>query len=194
MSESEQNLRERLAELCHAQWSGWMWYMLGDCDSSVCPAVRGPNAEHPQPRLQHADYLARWRRQMATPYADLSDAEKDSDRAEADRFIALIGDDARNARFVEKVRRIFGHSLSQSGPENKFWSDGALDQIENAHREEFGVSVYNAPCKPVERTEASVPHEEPPAPLSADVSEHLEFLKQTMMRKPSKPAKDGVNR
>jgi hypothetical protein len=178
MSESEQSLRERLAELCHAQWSGWMRYMLDDCDSSVCPAVRGPNAEHPQPRLQHADYLARWRRQMATPYADLSDAEKDSDRAEADRFVALIGDVARDARFVEKVRTLAWEANS-CGCAHHQSAERLLACIQDAHRE-----IYNAPCKPVERTEASVPHEEPPEPLSADVAEHVEFLKQTMRRKP----------
>jgi hypothetical protein len=188
MSESEPSLRERLAELCHAQWSGWMRYMLGDCDSSICPAVRGPNAEHPQPRLQHADYLARWRRQMATPYADLSDAEKNSDRAEADRFIALIGDVARDARFVEKVREAYqqatySHESRISPP--SVWMAECIHAIEQAHRD-----IYNAPCKPVERTEASVPHEEPPAPLSADAAEHLEFLKQTMRRKPVKPVKE----
>jgi len=37
-------------------------------------------------------YAIRWRRQMATPYSELSDAEKDSDRKEADKFIALLSE------------------------------------------------------------------------------------------------------
>jgi hypothetical protein len=189
MSESEQSLRERVAELCHAQWSGWMRYMLGDCDSSVCHAVSGPNAEHPRPRLQHADYLARWRRQLATPYADLSDAEKDSDRAEADRFIALIAEADRNARFVEKVRSIADrtrHNLrsGSSMPDWRILAD-MLGDVTEALRE-----LDETPCKSVAQMEAQVSHEEPPAPLSADVAEHLEFLKHTMRRKPVEPVKE----
>jgi hypothetical protein len=32
----------------------------------------------------------RWQRQMNTPYAELSEAEQDSDRSEADKFIAIL--------------------------------------------------------------------------------------------------------
>ena len=41
-----------------------------------------------------AEYVARWDRQLNTPYLQLSEPEKDSDRAEADKFLSLIfGDD-----------------------------------------------------------------------------------------------------
>ena len=35
--------------------------------------------------------VERWKRQVATPYANLTEAEKDSDREEADRVLAIIG-------------------------------------------------------------------------------------------------------
>jgi hypothetical protein len=35
--------------------------------------------------------VERWQRQVRTPYAELSEPEKDSDRDEADRVLALIG-------------------------------------------------------------------------------------------------------
>jgi hypothetical protein len=76
-------LRERLAALCHEQWSGWMKYLFGKCE--ILPnAERGDLAVIPEWAVQ------RWKRQMETPYASLSDKEKDSDRAEADRFLALL--------------------------------------------------------------------------------------------------------
>lgn len=70
------DVRERLAALCHDQWSGWMDHLFGKLDGSN----RIPTwASH------------RWKTQMTTPYDKLSEEEKDSDRREADKFIALLG-------------------------------------------------------------------------------------------------------
>lgn len=35
-------------------------------------------------------HIARWKRQMVTPYEGLTEKEKDSDRAEADKVLALL--------------------------------------------------------------------------------------------------------
>lgn len=75
-------LREQLAALCHEQWSGWMKYQFdrmifaADADSI--------------PRLMTADDFYRWRLQARTPYVDLTESEKESDRKEADRFLAIL--------------------------------------------------------------------------------------------------------
>lgn len=71
--------REALAELCHQQWSGWMQYLFEksfarDDGSVVIPP----------------DLVKRWKRQLSTPYKNLSKKEQNSDRTEADKFIALI--------------------------------------------------------------------------------------------------------
>lgn len=39
-----------------------------------------------------SEYVQRWQRQMNTPYAALPEPEKASDRLEADRVLALIGE------------------------------------------------------------------------------------------------------
>lgn len=72
-------LREKLAELCHEQWSGWMKYLFSknpvESDGSwVMPAWA----------------VERWQRQMDTPYSELSESEKQSDRNEADKFLVLL--------------------------------------------------------------------------------------------------------
>lgn len=74
-----EEVREKLAEYAHDAWSGWMRYLfeksdVGDGDAVVIPgwAVR------------------RWRRQMCTAYEDLPEDEKDSDRAEADKMLAIV--------------------------------------------------------------------------------------------------------
>jgi hypothetical protein len=73
------NLRERLAELCHAQWSGWMKYLFSK-------GTFNPDGTWTMP----AWAVERWGRQMGMPYAKLSGPEQDSDREEADKFLALI--------------------------------------------------------------------------------------------------------
>lgn len=72
-------LRERLAALAHAQWSGWMDYEAGK--SEDLPDGR---------RAIPASLVARWDRQRKTPYAELPPNEQESDRMEADRVIAVL--------------------------------------------------------------------------------------------------------
>jgi hypothetical protein len=74
-------LREALAALIHTQWSGWMAYVFQLSDTHLDGSVTIPPA-----------LVARWKRQIATPYAGLSNAEQESDRIEADRIFDLIGD------------------------------------------------------------------------------------------------------
>lgn len=74
------DLREALAAYAHDAWSGWMEYLFGKCsydaatDTWTIPAWA----------------VERWTRQMVTVYDALPEAEKESDRAEADKMLALI--------------------------------------------------------------------------------------------------------
>lgn len=72
-------LREKLAQLAHSQWSGWMEYLFSkgtfnDDGTWTMPAWA----------------VERWKRQMITPYADLPEPEQESDRKEADKFLEVI--------------------------------------------------------------------------------------------------------
>lgn len=73
------DLREKLAALAHEQWSGWMRYMF-----SKAPVNEDGSWTMP------AWAVERWQRQMQTPYSDLSEEEKASDRTEAGRVLALF--------------------------------------------------------------------------------------------------------
>ena len=70
-----EELIDRLAALAHEQWAGWTTWMLEKIDQA-----------HPSGET----FRERWRRQIATAYADLSDAEKESDRVEARKVLALL--------------------------------------------------------------------------------------------------------
>lgn len=76
---NETILRERLAELAHSQWSGWMKYLFSKGEFNEDGTWTMP-----------AWAVKRWTTQMNTPYAQLSDDEKESDRKEADKFLDVF--------------------------------------------------------------------------------------------------------
>jgi len=64
-------LKEMIAEEIHIQWAAWLAYML-------------PNLSF--------ENLVRWNRQRKTRYDELTEKEKDSDRALAERLLKKIVD------------------------------------------------------------------------------------------------------
>lgn len=76
---------ERLAELCHSQWSGWMEYLFSKCEEAEAFDVDLEGYI-----LLPAWAVERWQRQMTTPYTDLPEEEKEADRIEAQKIIDLL--------------------------------------------------------------------------------------------------------
>lgn len=77
-------IREDLASLCHEQWSGWMEYLFSKCLPETVHETE--TGDLVIPRL----FVERWKRQMTTPYAWLSEEEKESDRKEARIIVELF--------------------------------------------------------------------------------------------------------
>jgi hypothetical protein len=65
----ENDLREKLAELEHKQWAHWYRYMI----ANLTP-----------------ENTRRWNEQATTPYALLSEVEKNCDREWADKVLEII--------------------------------------------------------------------------------------------------------
>jgi HAMP domain-containing protein len=63
---------EIVATECHKQWAGWTEYMMAKLSEDWDA------------------WAPRWRRQIATEYADLSEQEKESDRVEARKILAAL--------------------------------------------------------------------------------------------------------
>lgn len=72
-------LREYLAHEVHASWSRWMDYLFSKCEYQGDGTMRIP-----------AWAVERWQRQAATPYAALTDTEKESDREEVDAYFWAV--------------------------------------------------------------------------------------------------------
>lgn len=79
-------IREILADLCHRQRAGWMKYLFSKCDSSLPQTL---SALEDGSLIIPAEFVKRWKRQMETPYAQLSESEQESDRTEADKFLEV---------------------------------------------------------------------------------------------------------
>lgn len=69
--ESE-SIREQIAALEHEQWAHWTRYIL----NNLTP-----------------ENIARWQRQIDTPYSGLLEKEKESDRHWADKALNLLKQD-----------------------------------------------------------------------------------------------------
>lgn len=71
--------REKLAAYAHEAWAGWMRYLFTKAPVNSDGTWTMPDWA-----------VTRWQRQMNTPYADLPESEKESDRKEADAIMAII--------------------------------------------------------------------------------------------------------
>jgi hypothetical protein len=75
----DNDLIEILADIEHERWSKWMRYMF-EC------GTLGTDGSWRMP----ADKVERWQRQAKTPYAELSDREKQSDRNEVKTTLTAL--------------------------------------------------------------------------------------------------------
>jgi hypothetical protein len=72
-------LIEQLAHYEHESWARWMQYLFSKC-------IRDEDDDYVIPRA----LVERWQRQADTPYAELSEQEKESDREEVRRILPII--------------------------------------------------------------------------------------------------------
>ena len=74
----QDQLFEKLAAIEHERWADWQKYMHSKCHRNggalVIPTV----------------LVEQWERQISTPYAELSEEEKESDRDQVRRYWDLI--------------------------------------------------------------------------------------------------------
>ena len=75
---------EDLASIEHERWAHWQHYLHGK-------GIRQPDGS----LLLPAELVSRWEAQIATPYAELSEGEKQSDREQIHRYLPRIAAEIR---------------------------------------------------------------------------------------------------
>ena len=78
----EKELIEELSHYEHASWARWMNYLFSKCQRST--------VEYDESLTIPQDLVRRWKKQAETEYADLSEAEKESDRKEVAHILPII--------------------------------------------------------------------------------------------------------
>ena len=92
-TQQEGELREKLAAIEHERWADWQKW---------CHKVLREN----NPPPEQGDILERWDRQIETPYAELSEREKNSDREQVDRYWQLIEAHTQRAEFRGRLKEL----------------------------------------------------------------------------------------
>jgi len=77
--DNDDEIREALAAIQHEIWAHWMRYLF----SKTLPTMDDDE-------MIASEHAERWRRQMETPYDELSEQEKESDRDQADKIMAFL--------------------------------------------------------------------------------------------------------
>ena len=72
-------LLDRLAAVEHDRWAHWQQYLHDQCQRT-----------HDGSLVIPAELVKRWSAQIETPYAELSVAERESDRDQVRRYLPLI--------------------------------------------------------------------------------------------------------
>ena len=75
------DLKEKFAAIEHERWADWQRHLHSKCTENEQGDLIIPNG-----------YKVHLERQINTPYADLSEEEKQSDRREVDRYWPLVQD------------------------------------------------------------------------------------------------------
>jgi len=117
------NFKDKVANLCHDQWSNWMVYIFGKSIHNQDGSVTIPK-----------ELVNRWQEQLNTPYINLPTAEKDSDKTEADKFIKLFASQIAikknepdpKVSEVIKTFREYCQNIRGFSPEISWTIDGAM--------------------------------------------------------------------
>lgn len=118
---TKDELIERLAAIEHDRWGDWQKYLHSKC----VPGTEPYTDERDGSICIEAGYLQALERQIATPYADLSESEKQSDREQVMRYwpvlVAFVAEwlDANEVLVPDEI-------------------DGRLSSAVDAWREEMG--------------------------------------------------------
>lgn len=112
------DLTERLADLEHQQWAHWTQSMLQVLD----PILIDNGVVREKEEKEALDAIERWRRQIQTPYAELSEADKENNRTWARGTLEAIEGEPIDPKIEALYKR-----LENQRQEARFHIEAAFD-------------------------------------------------------------------
>ncbi len=124
---NKEDMIEQLADKEHASWARWMKYLFDQCKAQPDGSLRLP-----------LRFALHWQRQVVTPYATLSEREKQSDREEVAHILPIIDEalakavDTRNKAYAERnmcvaliarLAEMLGYKVGMKQHEGEEWED-----------------------------------------------------------------------
>lgn len=85
----EKEVFEKLAAIEHERWADWQKYLHSKC-VKVIDVDDEKGTENLREVTLPIELFKQWERQIATPYEELSEVEKESDREQVRRYWDLI--------------------------------------------------------------------------------------------------------
>ena len=89
LQEQKKEFIEKGADIEHTRWSNWQEYFFSKCKIEDTNQYNGVGDTHVYFALESYLYN-RWKQQIATPYSELSEEEKESDRREVRTYLPLL--------------------------------------------------------------------------------------------------------
>lgn len=102
---------EEGADLEHDRWARWQRYL-----HSLCMKNEDGSLTIPKSRVEH------WERQIATPYSELTEQEKEYDRAEVRKYTPLISSLISSSRHKDTIELLEAEIERKKGMKWKFVS------------------------------------------------------------------------
>ena len=134
-------LTEPLANIEHQRWAKWQAWVHNRLRYTEIKGVDGNNYAY---YLMTSDDYERWDRQINTYYADLSEAEKESDRREVRSYLPLIStalkeiveEYKKETDISDELFEIINNWYDKDNNDNaENLKDKILDQITSRHKE-----------------------------------------------------------
>ena len=115
-------LKEKLAAIEHERWADWQRWM-----HDQCLKINGQVGEEGYGLVIPNDLVARWERQIKTPYSELSEKEKASDTEQVDRYWPLVESYATKKALEARIDELESLPLDNRGSAG-FWISMSLEE------------------------------------------------------------------
>jgi hypothetical protein len=132
---TEQELIEQLADAEHASWSRWMSYLFEKCN-------KYEDEEGRKCLLIPTELEKHWQRQIDTPYAELSEREKQSDREEVAHILPIIASYTGNT--VKEGSDLREQVFLALGEASMCWSEIPQGVFDSVRASEIGEQLLVA--------------------------------------------------